>query len=171
MTRAFVAELPELTRTARRIARQFVPSRWHDDAVQEALLAAWRASQRYDGRVKLRTYLEHRVRGSVIDSLRKFMGDRRRGYRLPDVSLEQLTESGWDVGSVVEPALDHQDAFERLVVSYAWTRREVQVCGLLWRDGLSYHEAASELGISESRVYQLRRKVLRHARECLADGT
>jgi RNA polymerase sigma-70 factor (ECF subfamily) len=121
-----------------------------EDAVQEAFVRAWRASDRYDpARASQRTWLFAILRNVVIDQV------RARGSRPPMAADrdpdDQVAATAYDAidrvltGWQVEAALD----------AVAEEQRRVLV-EVHWR-GRPYAEVAAELGVPEgtvkSRVY------------------
>ena len=62
------------------------PEREREDCLQEARIAYWKASLRWQpGMASLRTYAMHRARGAMIDWLRK-SDDRPRGMQIAEKS-------------------------------------------------------------------------------------
>jgi len=137
------------------VARRFVGEEEAGDAVQEALLAAFEAIGRFDGKSKISTWL-HRI---VVNTC--LMRLRRQKSR-PEQSIEPLLPSFLEDGHRADPGPDWEspehilrrtetrelvrDAIDQLPASY----RTV----LLLRDieGLSGAEAGDQLGITTGAV-------------------
>jgi RNA polymerase sigma-70 factor (ECF subfamily) len=145
MRSAYEAHGAELFRFARRALGDAGQA---EDAVQEAFVRAWRASDRYDpSRASQRTWLFAILRNVVIDQARArrirppMAPDGAESEQIgPDDEIDQVL-TGWQV----EAALETLAADQRRVLL------EVH-----WR-GRPYAEVAKELGVPEgtvkSRVY------------------
>lgn len=145
---AYDAHGPELYRFARRALGDDGQA---EDAVQEAFVRAWRASDRYDpARASQRTWLFAILRNVVIDQV------RARRSRPAPAAARQGTDS--------EAVGDRDDAIEQALVGWqveaalatlAEDHRRV-LLEVHWR-GRPYAEVAADLGIPEgtvkSRVY------------------
>lgn len=89
--------LERITPSVRIIARQLSKKKGHlgieyEDLLQVGLMEAWRAISRYDGSVKLETFCEPRIRGAMIDEMRRgpvvnrrTTNMKRRGLRVPAI--------------------------------------------------------------------------------------
>jgi RNA polymerase sigma-70 factor (ECF subfamily) len=145
---AYDAHGPELYRFARRALGDDGQA---EDAVQEAFVRAWRASDRYDpARASQRTWLFAILRNVVIDQVRarrsrpglapSRQGSEGEGQRDRDDAIEQALV-GWQV--------------EAALATLAEEHRRV-LLEVHWR-GRPYAEVAADLGIPEgtvkSRVY------------------
>lgn len=93
----FVAELlPYIRYTARRLAWRLPPSLSEEDLVSAGVTGLLEALRRFDeGRVKVRTYAEYRIRGAMLDALRaadivpRSARDRMKAARLAYARAEK----------------------------------------------------------------------------------
>ncbi|MFT7600703.1 MAG: RNA polymerase sigma-70 factor (ECF subfamily) [Acidimicrobiales bacterium] len=158
-TKAFethvLPELDVLYRTARSLTRNNADA---EDLVQETLLRAFRAIERFDGRYP-RAWLLTIMRNANINRARKKTPDLLDD---PEATFERSTKFAENVGpedEVVEPVFDAvvQDAFDRLSDDFR------QVVELVDLNGLAYQEAADLLGIPVgtvmSRLHRARRRI------------
>lgn len=145
---AYEAHGAELYRFARRALGDAGQA---EDAVQEAFVRAWRASDRYDpARASQRTWLFAILRNVVIDQVR---ARRSRPGLAPDRdSPERDVGNGGD--DAIEKLLTAWQV-EAVLETLAADQRRVLV-EVHWR-GRPYAEVAAELGVPEgtvkSRVY------------------
>ncbi len=159
-------ELEVLLRVARRLT-----SDPHDaqDLVQETLLRAYRALDRFDGRHP-RAWLLTIMRNARANQLRKrqptlmrddeaFSQERARGADGRRGAEEQV------LGEMVDPTL--REAFGGL------SKKLRDVVILVDIDGLTYREAAETLGVPEgtvmSRLHRARKRLRRHLEEAGVD--
>ncbi len=69
--RIIADSLPFIKYTAFRLSRRLPPQLTTDDMVSVGIVGLLDALQRYEeGRVKLKTFVEHRIRGAMLDELR-----------------------------------------------------------------------------------------------------
>jgi RNA polymerase sigma factor for flagellar operon FliA len=175
------------------VRRMRIPAqlRDHEDLVQEGMVAAVRAAQSYDPHrdTAYSTWAETKVHGAVVDYLRQQDRTRsRRGALLASViPLDgapgaRSEHAGADGDSALlhevipderaarelEAVLEAMHAHERddLVeaIRRLPERQRSVVAGLFW-DGLTGHQIAGRLGVSDARVSQLRVEALRRLRE------
>lgn len=145
---AYEAHGPELYRFARRALGDAGQA---EDAVQEAFVRAWRASDRYDpARASQRTWLFAILRNVVIDQVRarrarpalSFDGDGSEGWR-SETTVDEIDRviTGWQVDAALGALAEEH---RRALVEVHWR-------------GRPYGEVAAELGVPEgtvkSRVY------------------
>ena len=133
-------------------ASKFIPdSESVEDLVQESFMAYWNRLQEGMSPSSPKSYLYRSVHNKCLDTLRKTDASRIEGV-------------GYDV--VDEEAEDRSFIWEKL-----WTaigklpkkRREILLMNK--RDGMTYAEIASELGISEHSVHAQITKALKTLRE------
>jgi RNA polymerase sigma-70 factor (ECF subfamily) len=148
-------ELDVLYRTARSLTRNPADA---EDLVQDTLLRAFRAIERFDGRYP-RAWLLTIMRNANINRARKKKPDLLDD---PDAIFERSTEFAENVtpeDEVVEPVFDAvvQDAFNRLSDDFR------QVVELVDLNGLAYKEAADLLGVPVgtvmSRLHRARKRI------------
>ncbi len=102
--------------------------------------------------VKLKTYAEHRIRGAVLDEVRKMIGDERAKTKRPtqvDYEFEHITDPN---NSIDE--LESQIFIEQLVYNLNLSLREQAVLKMKYQ-GFTIAEIAQTLNISHSRASQL----------------
>jgi RNA polymerase sigma-70 factor, ECF subfamily len=154
---------PELRMEFEKVVQQCLPQfrraamRWlgnpedAEDAVQDAMLSAFKHIAAFDGRARLSTW----VMAIVINAVRMQMRRRPRGHF---VSLDQTPEDGQF--AVSEMIADPRPTPEQVVVNSELRDLAVRLtCGLpdsqraalelRQRDGLSIKEAAETLGVPE----------------------
>ena len=121
------------------------------DLVQEGCLAALLAYQRYDGRVQPWSFLRHRARGAMLDSLRRtnFRGKGRWMPLSATLSATRLSGTPSPEGHVLSREL------RECVAALPW--REAYVIERLYFGEETYQTVATELAISAGRVCQLHR--------------
>ena len=118
-----------------------------EDALQEALLRAWRALPSFEGRSSLRSWLYRIVTNTSLDVA------QRRPRRIVPIDLDTTAADDWHVG-VLEPALEGRyltrEDFERALVVAMRVLPPRQRAVLILREalGFSARETASRLGIS-----------------------
>lgn len=151
-----LAELDVLYRVARRLTRDAVDA---EDLVQDTLVKAYRAFDRFDGRYP-RAWLLTILRDTHINQLRK-----RRPDLLDDELARRVPARGADgrQDGTFEQALHHElDPIVRAALA-ALSQNHRAVIGLVDLDGLTYQEAADALGVPAgtvmSRLHRARRKV------------
>ncbi len=151
-------ELEILFRTARSLTRSQADA---EDLVQETLLRAFRAIDRFDGRYP-RAWLMTIMRNANINRARKKTPDLLTD---PDLTFERSAEFADHVGpeeTVVEPVFDAavSDAFNSLSEDF---REVVELVDL---NGLAYQEAADIIGVPVgtvmSRLHRARKRIREH---------
>jgi RNA polymerase sigma-70 factor, ECF subfamily len=154
--RYVLPELDVLLRVARRLTRQQAEA---EDLVQDTLLRAYRAVDRFDGRYP-RAWLLTILRNTHYNRLRK-----RRPDLLDDEVTQRLPDSGVDGrrdGTAERALHDHFDPEVRRALS-SLSRNHRAVVALVDLDGLTYKEAADMLAIPVgtvmSRLHRARAKV------------
>jgi len=151
-------ELDVLLRVARRLTRDHTDA---EDLVQDTLVRAYRAVDRFDGRYP-RAWLLTILRNTHYNRLRKRTPDL-----LEDELAQKLPGRGADardgtaeaaLGSGFDPLV--RDAIANLSVKHR------QVIALIDLDGLTYQEAADMLGVPPgtvmSRLHRARARVRDH---------
>jgi RNA polymerase sigma-70 factor (ECF subfamily) len=119
-----------------------------EDALQEALLRAWRALPSFEGRSSLRSWLYRIVTNTSLDAV------QRRAPRVVPVDLDQTTPDDHWHSPALEPAIEGgyltREDFERALVVAVRLLPPRQRAVLILRQalGFSARETASRLGIS-----------------------
>ncbi len=154
-------ELEVLYRTARSLTRNQADA---EDLVQDTLLRAFRAIERFDGRYP-RAWLMTIMRNANINRARKKTPDLLDD---PDLTFERSTEFAEHDGpeeTVVEPVFDSAvaAAFDSLSPDF---REVVELVDL---NGLAYQEAADlidvPVGTVMSRLHRARKRIRDHIGE------
>jgi RNA polymerase sigma-70 factor (ECF subfamily) len=152
-------ELEVLYRVARRLTGNTIDA---EDLVQDTLIKAYRAFDRFDGRY-LRAWLLTIMRNHFRNELRK-----RRPDLLDDEVAQRLPGRGADArkdGTAEQAFHDDLDPIVREGLR-ALSAKHRAVIGLVDLDGLSYREAAEVLevpvGTVMSRLHRARAKVRAH---------
>ena len=144
-TRIVERHRDELRAHSRRILRS---SHDAEDALQEALLRAWRALPSFEGRSSLRSWLYRIVTNTSLDAV------KRRPSRVVPVDLEEATPADHWHAPALEPAPEgryvSREDFERALVVAMRLLPARQRAVLVLREalGFSARETAGRLGIS-----------------------
>lgn len=157
--------MPRLYRTALRRLRNPADAQ---DAMQDALLAAFKHADQFEGRSDVSTWLTRIVINAAS-------GQLRRGLAHPAASLEACTEEG-------RQFVDHSPSPETTCAQTEWRetlqrlmqrlspalREAYQLCEI---EGLSMRDAATRLGISagamKCRVFRARTQLIPMVRAAL----
>lgn len=168
-------DIDRLLRLALWVTRKLPPTARADvldDLVNEGALACLRAVARYDPArgVDFWTFASHRIKGAMRDWLR--WNRRSAGYiRGASWPIESLTPAHTDRCVVDEPspeaAVVQRDLQEQLRVAMAQDDRASIVVRRM-AAGESSRTIAAALGISESRVFQLRLRAVTRIRAHMA---
>ena len=151
-----VPELEVLFRVARRLTGDAIEA---EDLVQDALVRAFRAADRFDGR---------HPRAWLLTILRNTHYNRRR-KRTPDLLEDEVAQRLPDPDGTADKAL--ASGFQPLVKEALGklSLRHRQVIALVDLDQLTYREAAELLGVPPgtvmSRLHRARAKVRAHLEE------
>ncbi|MCW1885548.1 sigma-70 family RNA polymerase sigma factor [Luteolibacter flavescens] len=119
------------------------------DLRQEVMLAVWKSIPAYRGQAKPTTYLYRVCHNAALMWKRSEKNYRHR--------IDRFTaETREDAGMAIPPAVHRgSGAEERLELLYAAIHRLKLLDRsliLMWLDGLSYHEMAEILGLTEGNV-------------------
>jgi RNA polymerase sigma factor for flagellar operon FliA len=144
-----------------------------DDAASAALIGLIGAVDRFDPRrgVPFEAYAALRIRGAIVDELRR-VDERGRADRRPEgaelaVSLDDLMEKGAHVGPAVDDGFTEryeqedlktrvQDALGRLPA------RQREVIARYYGDELTLRETGAKMGVSEARACQLHGRAIQN---------
>src|ERR671917_593070 len=147
-----VATIPFVEQLARRVAATMPHSIEIRDLVQDGVLGLIDAAHRFDEDrgIKFETFAERRVRGAMIDALRRDAWPRgvRRQRRELEAAREQLRR---ELGA--EPSL--ADLAERKGI------------GLYYYAEATMKEIGASIGVNESRVSQLHARAVQRLRQAL----
>lgn len=158
-----------IRRVARKASRKFPALA--EDCEQEAMLACWRAIDRFDGaRSSLRTFLSRRANGATRDYIRQrasIFGDYRRivhhGVRLVfSLSATAITDDSGrripfhavlpDTATLPVPSAGQPLAEELIRLA---SKSDRSILAAYWIEGLLIRQIGENLGVSESRAWQL----------------
>lgn len=145
-------------RIASGIYRRLPKSVDHADIKAAAMFGLWEAALSGDGKERFENYASVRIRGAVIDELRRqdwsSRGMRRRGENVPLIRMG-VDDSGILDAYSVQPnafrAVETAELLERLATL---PERERRIAELLLR-GMTQLEISVDMGLSEPRVSQL----------------
>jgi RNA polymerase sigma-70 factor (ECF subfamily) len=135
----------ELHAHSRRILRSEQDA---EDALQEALLRAWRALPSFEGRSSLRSWLYRIVTNTSLDAV------KRRPRRVVPIDLDQTAPADQWHTPAIEPAVEGQyltrEDFERALIVAMRLLPAQQRAVLILREalGFSARETAGRLGIT-----------------------
>ena len=150
-----------------------------DDAASAAMIGLIGAVDRFDPRrgVPFEAYAALRIRGAVVDELRR-VDERGRADRRPEgaelaVSLDDLMDKGAHVGPVVDDGFSEryeqedlktrvQDALGRLPA------RQREVIARYYGDALTLRETGAKMGVSEARACQLHGRAIQNLKRELS---
>jgi len=127
--------------------------------ISAGMLGYSQALKRFDpGRnVKFKTFAEYRIKGAVLDEVRKMIGDERaktrRPMRVDDFDFALISDDG-NANKQMDSGIDIQ----RFACLIALSPRELDIlrCRI---EGKSIREIATEFEFSESRANQLLAKI------------
>lgn len=165
--------LPAVRYHAIRLRSSLPPGLDVDDLVQEGTLGLIRGVDAYDasGGASLKSYVEHRIIGAMLDSIRRLTGSVAR----PRPVLVGVMGGAYDDGEGFEESQRSQEPdpeeaaqsselaglVRRAVETCALTERERYVLQAYFVDGLEHSAIARLVGLCESRVSQIKRAALR----------
>jgi RNA polymerase sigma factor for flagellar operon FliA len=169
-----------------------------EDAIQEGAIGLIEAARRYDPErgIQFSTYAEHRIRGAILDGLRRLGRWRTDWEKIRESERATARQMGMSVGALREweeelgdspskttagpPEVeDAAGPLEHLLAREASARlwgalaglpeRERRILARHYLGGVSLREAGRELTVSEARVSQLHRRALAKLRDSLRD--
>lgn len=127
----------------------------YDDLVQEGLIAAWQAGKRWDGRGDMLGWIDRRVRGAMMDYVRKAGGVPRDhwkiGVRLHIVDIDS-------VGPIYHPTVTDDIYVEEIISLIGKSdlpeckKKVLMACTI---GDKTYRRAGLESGVNESRISQV----------------
>jgi len=143
-----------------------------DEVISHGSLGLIDAAERYDPErgCAFATYATTRINGAILDGLREFEGERRdhrKEFYEEDVSdFIVPSPEGYDpcASSVQE---DLRECVQKAVM--ALPKRERTAILLHEFKGLKLKEVAKIMGVTTTRIWQVRRDAFNHLRESLAD--
>ena len=176
---ALIERYVPLARALARRVRVVTPLADADDMFSAALLGLIDAVDRFEpGRaVPFEAYASLRIRGAIIDELRRIGGrlrDGDAGERPRAVSLDGMVEEEWQAFlAVPDEALEepYERADLRCRVQHALENlppRQREVLARYYADSLTLREAGQRMGISEARACQLHGRAITNLRRALS---
>jgi RNA polymerase sigma factor for flagellar operon FliA len=163
---------------ARRVRLVDTPLADADDLASAAFLGLIDAVDRFEpGRgVPFEAYASLRIRGSIIDELRR-TDERGRsagpGEKPKTLSLDGLVEEEWcpflGTDDGVEDKFEHEDICGRVEGALkVLPPRQREVLARYYSDSLTLREAGKRMGISEARACQLHGRAIFNLRRALS---
>lgn len=167
-THALLALQPQVKYTALRVAGPAIGFVDRRDLEQDGWVALLKASRRYNGTVKFSTFVNQRLKGAMIDGLRRW-APRNRHTKAPCATWEELSPANETTRADEAPSPEAQHLGTELwKVVDQLPDREAHILKRFYQDDESQSVIALELGLSESRVSQLRQQALATLRSALA---
>lgn len=163
------ALLPLAKTLARRMGRK-LPSRLRADAESAAAIGAWEVIRKYGNldREDVRKLAVVRIRGAIIDELRRTTWLPRHEHKRSDASVELRAEVEVGIGPTQELRLEDEQKYSGLYDAIAGlSERERHVLVELYVNGKTAWKLAEELGVSQPRVSQLRKRAVERLREAM----
>ena len=154
---------------ARRVVGPAFPYVDRRDMEQDAAVAILQRAARFDGSTQLETFHERRIRGAMIDGLRRWHNKRPTlKHGIEWMPFEARYEQKPDAAPSVETRVIKAEQETQVVAALAiLSASEAYVIRRAFFEEASYDEIASELQRVKSRVYQLRRSALNKLRSHL----
>lgn len=122
--------------------------------ISAGMLGYAQSLQRFDPNrgVKFKTFAEYRIKGAVLDEVRKMIGDERCKTKRPRKVEFDYTTLGDDGGS--QSSIESHMDFERFMDFVPLDERELEIlkCRVI---GMNLREISQKFGFSESRASQL----------------
>ena len=137
------------------------PPRYWDRFDAAARVGLVQAAYRFDGRVKFITYAHRRIKGAVLDEIRhlcrKEIRERTEAdYYDPDKHASALRNTRVHVDR--EPAFIVDEYVQQILSILSPQQR--QVLSAIYIEGLSARAVADRMGVTQSRIAQVRRAAL-----------
>jgi RNA polymerase sigma-70 factor (ECF subfamily) len=151
-----------------------------EDLVQDTLLAALQAAERFEGRASPRTWLIGILKHKVLDHLRR---TGRVAAHSAEAALQQFVEERFDGRGIwrIKPGIDPREPasdLERAELAAALRQcldklppRVAQAFLLVERDGRGADHVGQELGVSTTNVWTMMYRARIALRECLESTT
>ena len=149
-----------------RLAYHFA-NRWGpdlgDDGRQVAMVAVWKAAQQFDEGhgCRFSTFAVNKIKGAIMAE------HDRRDKRPQHLSLEKMRES---LGETVGVSFDYDLAPSVQLALSGLPNKERYIVEQVDLVGRSGHDVGRELGLSGTRINQIRREALASLRETLEEA-
>jgi RNA polymerase sigma factor (sigma-70 family) len=127
--------------------------------ISAGMLGYSQALKRFDPerKVKFKTFAEHRIKGAVLDEVRKMIGDERcktkRPRKVDDYNFELMSDNG-----ALYEQVDAVLSYETFLTGSSLDDREKEILQCRY-EGMNLREIAKKFGFSESRASQLLVKI------------
>jgi RNA polymerase sigma factor (sigma-70 family) len=137
----------------------------HDILISAGLYGYTQARRRYspDRGAKFKTYVEHRIRGAVLDEVRKLIGDERRKTPLPkkvyDYDFENVGDKN-EQARMMDGAIDLKAMWKHIKYSLSDAEIKILHCRV---EGLTLKEIAEKHNIKEDEIAGVLSKVKKDA--------
>lgn len=171
------AHLPLVYATARRVARRLPPRIDREDLVGVGVLGLMEADARWrpDGGASFKTFAERRIRGAMLDEMRRGAPLSRRDLERLEAGERVRTYVGEDdLAAIAVPPAPPRDVFlearVRAAIRTLPPRERFVVVALHWA-GRVQREVGLVLGVTEGRVNQLYHRALGRLRNALTNAT
>ena len=153
-----------------------------DELFSAGQIGLWAATGSYDESLgaSFKTYAYHRIRGSILDELRRLdplprtqrEKARREGYDPPSFHSLPTDENGHErlAGTEREAECENQELIEvmhRMIAELPDKMRLVM--SLYYQDRLKMREIAAQLNLTESRVSQIHTNAVARLRKLMKD--
>lgn len=125
-----------------------------DTLVSAGLLGYSQSLKRFDPLrgVKFRTFAEYRIKGAVLDEVRKMIGDERCKNKRPRISHDFDFESIEDRDNLSD--IDSQVDMENFLCKSDFTQIDLEILSCRV-NGMNIREISSRFGLGESKVSQI----------------
>lgn len=177
------AELHTLRRSMHRFAtQQLGDAQWAEDAVQEALLGAFRNQTAYAGKASLKTWVFAILKHKIADALRSRQRLGASPVQAPDADEEADLSELFDhrgMWAADEHPAGWGNPFRALEDKQFWNIFELCLDGLppqqgrafMMREyvGLDSGEVCAEMGITTTNLHVVLHRARLRLRECLED--
>ena len=160
--------MPIVHAAAKRIMRRVPRCVALDDLIEAGRVGLWKAWKSFDGRGSFGGYAAVRVRGEMLDELRRedYMSRHRRDRdeSFPEqISMSQLrrddsSKVGLEGSVRDDDELESRDVMDRVCRGMSAEDHLIVKCVLV--EGCTHREASRAIGVSESRVSQLKKELL-----------
>lgn len=147
------AQIPLIRSVARQIHRRLPPSFELDDLVQSGVLGLIQAAEHYDvaGGASFETFARHRVRGAILDSVRRHEYTNQSHVRLEDVPYHDPIE---------ERIAAQEEADQVACTVNQLPDRERRVIEMRYGHQMTLVKVGAALGVKKTRAIQLHQQAI-----------
>jgi RNA polymerase sigma factor for flagellar operon FliA len=151
-----------------------------DDVYSYSLDGLWDASKKYDAskNVQFNTYATHRIRGSIIDGIRKYhdvVKRRKPGTIIPEIeSLDAMQERNEfqepiDACGIEEMACMRETIRKISKCLECLSIRAQRIMWMYYGLDMTMGQIAAKLGVSEGRISQIHKGTIKLIREAIGN--